>query len=161
MEGEDLPFGETDHVAFQYGTLSKTGSQLKRIFEVLPRERLHIIVYDDLVRDPAAVYARLIKFLGLEHDGRMEFPAINVRVRYRVPALQQALLSVKDLRERLGIPGGLGAHKLIDRLNKRQGVPNLRPAFEAELKEYFREDVQLLSELVQRDFSDWTELKRP
>src|SRR5699024_6420517 len=126
-----------------------------RLFRIAPRDQVHIIVYDDLVADPRAVCADTLRFLGLDFGGNKQLAIVNASVRYRLPFVQTALVRLKRVRKRLGIPGGLGIHGVINHMNMTDGSTELRPGFRRELQDYFREDVELLSHLLSRDLCYW------
>jgi hypothetical protein len=155
LNGHDLPKLFTDGIALQYGEWAKTGAQLERMLALVDRSQVHVILYDDFSVDPAASYAALLDWLGLEHDGQAQFEKINPSVTYQWPGLEYALRKIRSVRSALGLPGGLGIHALIDRFNKKHVREPLRPAFRRELCDYFRDDVALLSRLLGRDLSHW------
>ena len=68
--GRDIPKRCRDARLLQYGHLGKLGMHLERLFEVAGRERCHVIVFDDFVEDPRAVYLRALEFLGVDDDGQ-------------------------------------------------------------------------------------------
>jgi hypothetical protein len=155
LKGNNLPKLFSDGISLQYGPVAKTGAQLERMLGVVDRSQVHIILYDDFRADPAASYAALLDWLGLEHDGQAQFEKINPSVTYQWPGLETALRKIRSVRSALRLPGGLGIHALIDRFNKKHVREPLRPAFRQELCDYFRDDVALLSRLLGRDLSHW------
>lgn len=155
QEGRLLPRWQTDPRFFQYGERARLGSQLERLLELAPREQLHIILHEDLQADPWRVWCQLLGFLQLEPDGDVSFEVLNASQQFRVPQVQAVMARLRALREWLGIPGGLGIHRAINRINARPGKRNLRPAFERELQCYFRDEVRLLSALLGRDLEHW------
>jgi len=157
-----LPAGISNTKLYQYGPYAKLGFQLQRALNIIDGERLHIIVYEDFAADPGKEYRRVLDFLALPEDGRTEFPVLNKRVRYRYPGLQTFLGKLAQIRRRLHIPGGWGINALIDRFN---AVPetagdNLPEDFRKELVDYFRKDIELLSDILQRNLSHWIELSK-
>ncbi|HZW51687.1 MAG TPA: hypothetical protein VFF05_07495, partial [Rudaea sp.] len=155
LQGRDLPARFSDGAALQYGEIAKTGAQLERLLGLVERRQVHVIVYDDFSANPAASYAAVLDWLGLEHDGQAQFEKINPSVTYQWPGLEYALRKIRSVRSALGLPGGLGIQALIDRFNKKHVREPLRPAFRQELCDYFRDDVALLSRLLGRDLSHW------
>ena len=67
----------------QYGDAAKLGEQTRRLLEVVPREQVKIIVFDDLKRDAGAVYAEALAFLDVPDDGRREFAPVNQNKTHR------------------------------------------------------------------------------
>lgn len=155
--GRRLPKRSFNPVILQYGRLSKVGSQIERMLRVAPADQVHLIVFDDFAGDPAAVYGKVLAFLGLAPDGKQRYPRKNESVRHRVPFVEQLLMRAAPLRKKLGPSRGLGIQRLIDRFNLQPGLVPLRPEFREELRDHFREDVALLSRLINRDLRHWVE----
>lgn len=140
-----------------YGRLCSLGEQVARLLRHVPGERLHVAVFDDLLRDPGAVYRSSLRFLGVPDDGRTEFPLRNATRSHRSRLVRQATQSLLAWRQRLPVRS-FGVALLGRLIAANEGAAarsTLRPAFRAELADYFRSDVELLSELLQRDFSRW------
>lgn len=153
--GERIPAACTDGKLLDYRAFCRVGEQLRRAFSIVPPAQLHVIVYDDFVTDARCVYEGVLRFLGLEFDGRVEFPRVNPRRNFRYPRLEQGLRTIKAVRERYGLPGGLGAHALINRFNLASADRPPRPEVLDSLRAYFADDVALLSSLLRRDLSHW------
>lgn len=162
--GERLPPTVRVPAFLQYGEAVKLGAQLRRVYEAVPREQVRVIVFDDLRRDAGAVYREALAFLGVPDDGRAEFPRVNenkvhgnaalARLTQRPPGpLVAVARGVKRVArvERLGV---------LDRVRRRNRLVTRReeisPAFAQELREFFRQDVAELGELIGRDLSAWT-----
>jgi hypothetical protein len=147
-----------------YCEVASLGGQVERAFSRIPEQQRLLIVFDDFIADTAAVYARVLAFLGVPHDGRKEFPRINEGQEIRHPKLW-ALLWGTMLR----------AHPLLDpvkrklrvstlniyprlsqlflgRRSKRQAIPE---ALRAEMRACFDQDIKRLSVAIERDLSAW------
>jgi len=152
----------------QYGTVARTGEQLARLLEVFPRDQVHVVVFDDFSKEPAASHADVLRFLGLPVLRRPSYPNFRParRVRSRWLALQVrrpprlVSLAAATLKRRLGIERVellRPVRRLTERLNApRVQRPPLSPDFRAELGRYFRADVERLGEILQRDLGHWT-----
>jgi len=141
----------------QYGSACSLGEQLKRLYDIVPRERVLVVVLDDIARDPASQYARVLEFLGVPHDGRTEFSVVNAARERRSHVLRRVEMTASALKRALGVSRRFGVLKTINRLNAR---PRGRTAMDASMRrllaEYFRQDVTLLGELLSRDLTSWT-----
>lgn len=155
-EGKLLPCPFTDGTALQYGPIAKLGEQMQRLFTHARREQVHIIIYDDFVQDAKACYSALLEWLELAPVPDMTFERINPGRNYRSTMLEKSLRQARRLREALHLPGGLGVNALVDRFNVTRHYRPLRPRFQQELKDYFREDIRLLSDIIGRDLTHWT-----
>ncbi len=164
-QGRDLPPTSRGPFLLQYAEVGHFGTQARRVLSTFPREQVKLILYDDFAASPKAVYDDVIGFLDIPHDGRTTFPQINENKRARVawlrdfyrkppPVLRSAIRGLKDV---LGAEGLSAAKKKFVALNTVKGRrPPLAPELRAELVEAFRDEVALLSRLLNRDLSHWT-----
>lgn len=155
LNGPSFKSAFRDGRLFQYGDLSRIGSQLERLFDTAPQNQVHVIVYEDFVKDAGAVYQTLCEFLNIESNGLSSFPVVNPSHYYRISWLQKSLAWGRAARELVGLPGGVGLHRMIDRLNSRPGAKELRPEFKNELRAYFAREVEIASRVLERDLSHW------
>ena len=79
------------HRYMDYRAIGRLGWQVQRLFDWVPHSQVHVIVFDDLVADPQAVYRDALLFLDHAPDGRKDFSARNARKAHRWPALAQML----------------------------------------------------------------------
>jgi Sulfotransferase domain len=143
-----------------YGDFCRLGEQLQRLFRLVDREHVHVILFDDLKKHPRRVYLDTLHFVRLPDDGRTEFPVRNAFQQPRVGWMRDSAILLAAVRRRLPIRKGLGIMRGITRLTSKPGVrPPLSLDFHQELADYFRSDVALLGELLGRDFSDWVTVK--
>lgn len=162
--GRSLPrLTRMDH-QLQYGDVASFSPQLQRLTSLVPESQRMVIVFEDFVRDTATVYEDVLSFLGLASDNRTEFPRVHAAKVFRNQALGKLyhdppfFLEFFVSRFRKWFHGGNGAlQKAISGMasKKRPRAP-LSDGFRNELKEYFREDVQRASELLNRDLTAWT-----
>jgi hypothetical protein len=154
--GRHLPALTWGERRLLYGEVCCLGGQLKRLLSLVPAHRVLVIVLDDICANARREYLRVLDFLGVLDDGRSYFPAFNTARRLRWPRLTRAVFLLAQLRRRLGIRRGLHLWKRVQGVNILEDVrPALCPEIVAEMTQYFRADVQLLSELLQRDFQSW------
>jgi len=162
--GERLPATVRVPEFLQYGAAAALGAQLRRVYEHIPRERVKVLVFDDLRADTGAVYREALAFLGVPDDGRAEFPRVNenkVHQRAAVARLTQrppsALVAVAKGVKRVGRIERLGVLERVRRSNRQvTRREEISPAFAQELREHFRDDVADLGELIGRDLAAWT-----
>ena len=58
-----------------YRDAARYTAQVRRYFDVFGRDRVHVVIYDDLVADVRATYCRTLDFLGVDSARtRTEFP---------------------------------------------------------------------------------------
>lgn len=95
--GRRLPCGDFYPAAlYFYREIARFSAQLGRYHEHFGRDRVHVIVYDDLKEDTAAVYRRLLEFLEVDPGFSPAFPPINPSKVIRSRRLQQLLYNPKD-----------------------------------------------------------------
>jgi hypothetical protein len=162
--GHDLPPRSREPSLVQYGHIGRLGTQTERMLSIFPREQVHLILYDDFAADPQRAYDDVLRFLGLPHDGRTTFPRVNDNKRARLgwlgrfirkppPVLRRGY---RKLKRSVGA-GGLDAVKreVVSRNTLKERRSPLTPEFRAELVETFRDEVALLSRILDRDLSHW------
>jgi len=154
-----------DEKLLDYAMVGNIGAALDRMLRVVPRDRLHLVVFDDLARDPLGTWSSLATFVGIDDAFVPSFAAANAsnkaarwptlrRLTHRPPATLEA--SVRRLRQwsRTTSTPGVAA------LKRRMWRPEPRPAVSNqdrhELGDFFKADVELLSESVGRDLAAWT-----
>ena len=161
----------------QYPEIGLLGKYVEQFVEAVGKERCFIAVQDDLVADPAGLYAGLIDFLGLPHDGRHKFKAKRAAQGYKIPWLQRFLkrpprpvrsvMAGEHFRHRVKsakvkradpwlVRRVLAWRKRLLRWN-RAPAPQVRlsPQMQAEIKAACADDVIRLSRLLKRDLSHW------
>jgi hypothetical protein len=168
----DVPTACRAPSLLQYEQLCRLGTQIQRLLSIFPPAQVKLIVFDDFIASPRRIYNEVIEFLDVPHDHRSEFPRINDNKRARIAWLKQFMRRPPPLLRTAfrGLKHAAGAERLatlkseIVKLNTlKEGRPPLSPAFRAELVEAFREEVFLLSRLLNRDLSQWagSTVRRP
>jgi hypothetical protein len=149
----------------QYRKICSLGTQIGRLFDLVPASQRLVIVWDDLQTAPAAVIKQVVDFLGIEDIGITEFARENVYASHKSQAVARLVRSfyayprLKILRRRVkpalnacGIFPLLWAVKLSLRKSVK---PRLSEDFHRELTEEFDREVRLLEQLLDRDLSSW------
>jgi hypothetical protein len=163
IRGENLPPLVIEPKLIQYRDVAMLGSQLQRLFGIFDREQVHVTLFDDFIDDTAAEDEAVLRFLGVPSDGRRPFPVVNERKENRYAALARVLQrppqfvtrAVARAKKALGMEK-VGILDFARRFNTTpmQKIP-VSGALRAEMRESFRDDVQLLSSLIGRDLSHW------
>jgi hypothetical protein len=149
-----------------YRETARYTEQVRRYFDVFGRERVHVIIYDDLAADVRAVYCRALEFLGVDSTRiETDFQVINGNKSVKHSALRGLLndplvrSTAIAIGRRLPRPIFAALHdverrlwKLNSRSEKR--VP-LQPEVRAQLQREFAPEVERLSELLGRDLTHW------
>jgi hypothetical protein len=163
-EGYELPPAIRSPFLVQYQQLGQFGTQAERVLSVFPQEQVKLILYDDFAASPQRVYDELIAFLDIPHDGRTGFPRINANKRARVSWLKNFARKPPPTLHRVfrGLKHAIGGERLVAAKKKivalntvQEARPPLSTSFRAELVESFRDEVALLSRILNRDLSHW------
>jgi len=156
-------------IRLDYPAWCLLGKQLQRLYSVVSRERVLVLLMDDVRENPRREYLKVLDFLGLLDDGRRDFPVHNATREWRWQAPVRMIHKVRGqagrLREAMGV-NGLGLKWLVrsyERLNEAVNArdrprPPLSAQFRKELTVFFAEDVRLLERLLKRDLSAWLEV---
>jgi hypothetical protein len=147
-----------------YSEVARYSSQVKRYLDVFPAGQVRIIIFDDFVADTKAQYDQTIEFLGLDPDGRNDFPRVNVREAFRWPWLAGVVFRIwrmgSVIKHRLGITTSSNVWKRLRiALSSPSESKGISPELRARLADTFRDDVRQLSELLGRDLTHWTDPK--
>jgi hypothetical protein len=145
---------------YQYRAVASYHDQVARCFDAFSRDNVHVIIFDDFVRDPAASYRATLEFLGLDPDFQPELAIVNAHATNISPQLARFLRDpvVVGRLKRL-VPRPLRSH--VDAVVARLLRWNRRPArrrpmrasTRAQLKAEFAPAVRRLGELIGRDLT--------
>lgn len=153
-----------DHKLLDYPRIGALGAAMTQLYGGVDRDRVHVIVFDDLVNRPDQVWNDLTAFLAVSSQPRPDFRAHNASDKmFRSPALRllthrpPELLSAPMTRLRqwsrtTRLPPVALVKRLMWRSEER---PTIGREFREELSDYFREDVHQLSALISRDLGGW------
>lgn len=165
-EGKCVPKGCSDPIMLDYEAWGRLGSQVKRLLELVPRERVLILVLDDVRENPRREYLRVLEFLGVPDDGRVDFPVYNPARQWRIPAIARLIRrgSQTAIRVKLALgmtPGkGWGIFDRLQGLNDRLNAVAVQKAYpsveiQRSMMSVFEEEIRLLESLLGRSFDRW------
>ena len=77
LDGLQIPATCCEPSLLQYRSVCSLGTQLRRLFDLVPTSQRLVIVLDDMEVNPRTEYLRVLSFLGLTDDGRDSFERIN------------------------------------------------------------------------------------
>ena len=148
-----------------YRKICSLGSQIQRLFELVPADRRLVISMEQLDKNAIVIHQEIASFLGVEDIGMADFGRENVYARHRITTLAWLLRSfsteevlrrfrfgLKPHLNKLGIRPLSWAYKLSLQSTSK---PTLSDGFREELREEFRGEVTLLEELLTWDLSHW------
>jgi hypothetical protein len=159
--GRNLPDRFFTRESLFYRHIARFTEHVSRYFDVFGRENVHVIIFDDFVKDTASVYADTLRFLDVNPEFRTSFRPLNAHPVPRSRLFQSFLnrqpaslrtLTVALLGERVF----LRCWATVRRLNTvHRPRPPLDPDLRARLTAEFRPEVERLSELLGRDLTSW------
>jgi hypothetical protein len=162
--GFNIPKSCREPKLLMYGDVGKLGEQIQRLIKLVPHNQVLVICFEDFTANTKEVYQKVLSFLGVDDDGRSDFPKINegrrVKARWLYeavsrphPALLKIIFTGKSILglKKLGVQSYIRNKLLVSRRTK----PSVSSSFLEELRGYFAEDIRLLSTLINRDLSHW------
>jgi len=165
--GERIPKHCIDPHLLWYREVGKFGEQVERLYHLAGRDQSLVLLFEDFVRDPGAVYRQVLAFIGVDDDGRTRFQRKLESKIYRYRWLQQVLYAplvrkvpfVDTVHRRMNQKKASGRKSWLKRV-ARWNTINMRPApldpaMRKTLRDTFATDVDKLSNLLQRDLSHW------
>jgi hypothetical protein len=174
-KGRSIPRTAIDPRFLRYDEAGALGRHVKQFLAAVGRERCHIVLFDDLASDPQGTYRHLCRFLGLDPWPETKFGAKRINKTFRIGWLQRLLkrppkavrtvLAGEKFRTRekkLDAREGrtiTAIFKVRKRLLDWNKVPAKRQPLDRELRQQIidrmRDDVILLSRVIDRDLSHW------
>lgn len=131
---------------------------IKTYFDRFPRDRIRIHLFEDFVKDPAAILADVFEFLDVDTGfvPNTEIPHNQSGGLIRNRALRQVWTRSARFRAALRPHFPEIWRDATFRLFAADLIPPpLNPELRAELVALFREDTEKLQELLDRDLSHW------
>lgn len=135
-----------------YSETCALGQQVERL--LAHTNKVHFVFVEDMKLDPQSAFNRVLDFFGAP-PAKVEFTRSNPATRRRSQALNNALGGIAAIKSKLGVHGGLGVIRKLDQLNTEIRPWPRDEDFERQLREYFNDDIKLLSRLTGRDLSHW------
>lgn len=140
----------------QYGEVGRLGAQLDRLYSQVSKKQVLVLLSEELKSNPAGEYKKVLQFLNLQEHNPDGFPVVNESQRNRSKHLDEMLRAIAILKKRLNIRTSFGILTGLSQSNvkpyKRKPLPS---QFNRELSEYFSEDVEKLSLIIERDCTHW------
>lgn len=155
------PPGQEERWLLDYRGVVDFAPQFERYQRTFRSDQVHVIVHDDLQRDPDAVWKGLCAFLGIDTDARIDFRRLNPNREARLGFVQERFLQnlpgpLATARRVLPAGSMRRLRRQLVRLNTRevQRTP-IDPDLRAELVEEMRPDIQRLAAMIDRDLTHW------
>jgi hypothetical protein len=165
--GRRIPGGPINVENLFYRHSVRFADQLERYFAVFGRERVHVMLFDDLRRDGAGVVRGCLEFLDVDPSLAAAPPAANENRRVRSPLVQRLIFAPRLL---LPLAPFLRRFRTVRALRTRllEANSEVKPrqpmdaALRRQLLDEQAPEVERLGRLIERDLSGWLgEAARP
>ena len=101
LAGHRLPADAIRPEALYYRRSVRFAEQIERYWDVLGRDRVHFIVFDDLVADPRAVYRSTLEFVGVDPTFEVDLSVYNPNKKPRSGAMQRVIFAPRGPMKRV------------------------------------------------------------
>lgn len=161
--GGNIPKTCTAEQFLQYGEGFLYGAQLSRLFGLVKRRNILVVLYDDFCDSAKSEYAEVLRFLQLNDEGKTDFERKYASGQQRFYWLASFVLrppkplepAVKCLRRWYQRQNGFLFQKIRGVMRVKKERSELSDQIKAELSNYFDEDIKKLEALLGRDLSKW------
>jgi hypothetical protein len=146
-----------------YRDVAKYAEQIERYFEVFGRDKVHIIIFEDLKDSTAEIYRETLRFLSVDDDYQPVFQVVNPAKQLRSRGLQRFIVNPPWIFMPFG--KSLARHVWFSRLVKKtlsslnvkyETRPPMESGTRKQLLEEFAPQIERLGRLIGRDLSEWT-----
>jgi len=159
--GRRLPPGPINIENLFYRDSVHFAEQLERYFDIFGRDKVHVMLTDDMRRDGAGVIRGALEFLDVDPALAAAPPNSNENRRVRSPVLQRLIFAPKLLLplapylRRFPLVRSVRT-KMLEMNSEARPRPPMDPALRRELIAEFTPEIERLGQLIGRDLSTWT-----
>ena len=155
--GKRIPARARNVQALFYRAVGSYADQLERYLDTFGPARVHVVIFDDFVADPAAAYRGVLHFLGVDETVAPDFKVVNAGAQRRSRRVQQLLLAPRVIRvARAVIPPAARPRvgRTWDRVNSRaERREPLDPVVADRLRAELLPDIERTGRLIGRDLA--------
>lgn len=147
---------------YHYFSSGLYSEQVRLYLEVFGKDNCHIISFDELRISLSSVLEELLNFLGLRSDYVYNREVQNISKTVKSPRLQYFLyrkflyITSYFLPEKIAVPI---RNKLI-KINTSSKLPlKMKKQTRENLQLAYKDDIQILEKLIDKDLSSWYQIK--
>lgn len=165
-KGINIPENCLEAIFLQYYKQAQYSLQIQRLFQIFPKENIKIILFDDFIKSIKSVYDEVLHFLDLPSDGRDNFPKLNTNKTSKNAWINLTLQRIRKyksfwypparkIKQIIGIED-ISFFKALNQMNLQKTYrPPLDENLKSELSNIFREDIEKLSQILEKDLTYW------
>ncbi|MDH5231701.1 MAG: sulfotransferase [Gammaproteobacteria bacterium] len=166
-EGQKVPKHILEPQRLQYAKVGAFGTQLARARDIVPKDQLKVIIFDDFIADTKSIFDDVLTFLDLENINKTNFQRTNARKTHRSKLLSKLIrpskpinFIVRTIKKMLGIKS-IGLSKKIKEINLKRvkGGDDLSKELIQDMHKAFDPEIEKLEQLLERDLSHWKQYK--
>lgn len=156
--GRRIPAGAHNPSFLVYSQVVTFSPQVRRYLETFGRERVLVLLFDDLRDDPVSTFRRTLDFLGVDPSFTPEFSVHNPTKRVPNVALRKYMKTHRGVSRTVH---RLLPERWVDGLRSalaiKQPQPSrdLDPGLRSRLLERFGPEIEELGALIGRDLGHW------
>ncbi len=167
LAGRSLPANCAAPQFLQYRDVASYAPQLERFFDLVPASNREVIIFDDFAADNAKVFAETLQFLGLTDFEMESFEKVNASHGHKFPMLSKLVLDppapLKGLVETARYAARQFKGGWVDQAKHWFRKPTRREPLSAEFRDelcdFFADDIERTSMILNRELSTWTNSK--
>jgi len=155
--GGRVHFGCEDPERLDYMKRCRIGTQIKRLVQKVPKERILFIFLEDIRKNSKKEYEKCLNFLNVPTDNKLKFQVINESKGIKYPKLRRLIRSagrIRDLiKRKMGIDNSLGVELMKMMNDKERGERRneiVKESLEMEMYEYFEEEIEKVESVTGR-----------
>jgi hypothetical protein len=157
QNGKQIPKGCPDPQLLMYGEIAKLGAQVKRLTDQVRPDQIKFIYFDEFVNKTDKIYCSVLEFLKVNKNHTPNFENHNPTRRIKFNKLTKIVNQAVGLKKAVGIKKQFGVAKKIHTVNVKGGSPKqMNRTLKTTMNVYFENDIQLLSDLMNKNLSDWS-----
>ena len=149
-----------DPLLLNYKAVSSLGSQLQHVYKYFDKNKVHIIIFDDLVAEPRKVWKNLLMFLKITDENRKIFEAKNIGfIPKKIKSYYQLRIFFNYIKKLFGFKGGsnLLNYFIYKRFKKQEDKPikTLSSKQKDIILDFYLPEINLLEKLLDKELSHW------
>lgn len=91
-EGKNLPPNCQYPIRLQYKNIGSMGKHVQELYKIWPSQQIKLVFMEDFIKDPLSQYHEILKFIGIDYDGRIDFPPVNEGGSWKSPVIGRLMM---------------------------------------------------------------------